>query len=359
MEYLHKARNISKTQRDPEQPGPRIVLRGIACGCAASKPDDAICRAALEQHVAASDQAAFEGRFRTACGQAIFENWGRDDAVTQAALDLLDFGNDLLQSAGPSKLPAALLSNPPGPSSTGPVTSMPNDQPAAQHSQPSHLPMQQHIQQPTAFWRGPAGPEMAKYLTLPALPKDDRNRLAARPRAKPQPAADQPSKGGVKRKKSAESAPAKKQRTAGKKTLAKGLPRDVQKHFAVFLGCMDGAGSPTSSWQVIVVFSSAFHSTCHPGPGTHNDNSNPAFAFILLWTKDGRFASSNLAHSAALQLCCAPILLGHVPSCGSTCLGTTSPSLVSRQQRPEHFQASLWTDIQAFCCTEALVHTTL
>ncbi len=215
-----------------------------------------ICRAALEQHVAASDQAAFEGCFRTACGQAIFENWGKNDEATQAALDLLDFGNDLLRSIGPSKLPASLLTNATSSSTvptTGPITAVGPQQQAAQ---PSHLPKQQYLQQPTAFWQGGAGPELAKYLTLPAPPQKDSRQPTARARLKPAPKAEQPSKGGVKRKKLANYAPAKKQRTTGKKTWAKGLPANVQKHLAVFLTCMDAADSAAlpSSWQVTFRF---------------------------------------------------------------------------------------------------------
>ena len=188
-------------------------------------------RAALEQHVTACDQAAFEGCFRTACGQAVFESWGQDDAATQAALDLLDFGNDLLQAAGPSKLPSPISSGAPAASTAPDVLLL--------IGQPGQQPLRAQPRQPIAFWQGPAGSEMAKYLTMPACSPMERDRSGARVKIKAQPKAEPSGKAGVKRKKSAEAAPAKKQRTAGKKTLAKGLPRAVQMHFAVLLSYMD------------------------------------------------------------------------------------------------------------------------
>ena len=186
-------------------------------------------RAQLEQHVSAGDQAAFEGCFRMACGQAIFEAWGKDDTATQAALALLDFGNELLTAAGPSKLPGATQNSL-------------DAQPVSQQQVPSR--------QPTAFWQGSAGPDFAKYLTLPPLSDVERSRPAAR--AKPPPKAEQPAREAIKRKLSSEGGQAKKPRTAGKKTLAKGLPRVMQRHFAVLLSCLEPDAAPEGpeTWQV-------------------------------------------------------------------------------------------------------------
>ena len=184
--------------------------------------------------MASADQAAFEGCFRTACGQAIFEGWGRDDVATQAALDLLDFGNELLQSAGPRRLPPAL-----------------DDTSTASITASEQLP----VQQPTAFWQGPAGQGMSRYLTLAPCQDADRVRRAARVKASAK--TEPPGKGGIKRKKSSDAAgqgsgTGKKQRAAGKKTLAKGLPRAMQAHFATLLSCMDASSPPEGpdSYQV-------------------------------------------------------------------------------------------------------------
>ena len=190
--------------------------------------------------MSAGDRDAFEGCFRAACGQAILEGWGGDDTATQAALDLLDFGNELLTAAGPPRLPGAMQSSP----HTRPLP------------QPQIIP-EMPIRQPTAFWQGTAGPGVATLLTLPPLSAVERDRPAAR--VKTLPNAEQPSRVGTKRKLSTDIGAAKKPRTAGKKTMAKGLPRVMQRHFALLFSCLD-AEAPIDAFETCQVPSSTHFS---------------------------------------------------------------------------------------------------